>query len=215
MEPIKVNFKDCNREFLEKTFDLVQLDEIDLLSKWIENSKEYSIDEYENRTLNQLQSALKYRVDDWNELELIENFISPIFALVNFNTLEYGLFSERFIKAIVGEYELSGNPDAVVAKGRRSPKIPYFCFNEYKKEQESKGEPKGQCLAAMLVAQELNNKQRPIYGVVVKGLMWNFMILQSKEYAISKPYQAIDEDIYIIAKLLKHLKTIIEEYVKM
>jgi len=118
------------------------------------------------------------------------------------------------LKAIVGEYELSGYPDAIVAKGRRAPEIPYFCFHEYKNEKEPLGDPAGQCLAAMLVAQELNNNQRPVYGVVVKGMHWYFMVLQGKEYVVSKPYLSIDEEIYEIVKMLKHLKTIIEEYVK-
>jgi len=45
-------------------------------------------------------------------------------------------------------------------------------------------------------------------------MMTTFIVLNGKDYAISKPFKAIDEDIYDIVKLLKHLKTIIEEYVK-
>ena len=214
METIKVNFKDCDRLFLEKTFDLNQVRKHLLLSEWILQCNNYEIDEYENKLLFRMQERLVYRVDDWNEQELIEHFIAPLFSLIDFNTDVYGMFSERLLKGTIGDYELSGYPDAIVAKGRRAPEIPYFCFHEYKKEQENKGDPAGQCLAAMLVAQELNNNQRPIYGVVVKGLLWSFLVLQGKAYAISKTYQAIDEDIYDIVKLLKHLKTIIEEYVK-
>ena len=214
MEPIKVNFKDCDRIFLDDTFKLKQFRNLALLDLWQRSKENYSINEHEDYLLKTIQEILIDRVDDWNDQELIEHFIAPLFSLINYNTLEYGMFSERLLKAIIGDYELSGNPDAVVAKGRRKPEIPYFCFHEYKKEIENKGDPAGQCLAAMLVAQELNNNQRPIYGVVVKGLMWNFLVLRGKEYAISKSYQAIDEDIYDIVKLLKHLKTIIEEYVK-
>jgi hypothetical protein len=180
----------------------------------MEQIKNYEIDDFENKSLFRMQERLVYRVDDWNEYELIVHFIGPLFNLVDFNTEIYGMFSERLLKAIVGDYELSGNPDAIVAKGRRAPEIPYFCFHEYKKENEPKGDPAGQCLAAMLVAQELNNNQRPVYGIYVVGRNWFFMVIQGKEYAISKAYQAVDDDIYIIVKLLKHLKTIIEEYVK-
>jgi len=214
METIKVNFKDCSREYLEDTLGLIQLFDFEPLNNWIEYSKTIDITDYENETINRLQESLIFRVDDWNEMELIENFVAPVFSLINFNTKEYGYFSERMIKAVVDNIELSGAPDAIIAKGRRSPKIPYFCFHEYKKENEPKGDPAGQCLAAMLVAQELNNKQIPIFGIVVKGLNWYFLVLQGKEYAITKPYQAIDEEVFDIVKLLKHLKTIIEEYVK-
>lgn len=40
------------------------------------------------------------------------------------------------------------------------------------------------------------------------------MVLQGKAYAISNSYISTDEELYDIVKLLKHLKTIIEEYVK-
>jgi len=214
MELIKKSFKDCSRLFLEKTFYLVDVEESNLLSEWIENSNNYTIDEYEKRIINHLQAILKYRVDDWNEIELTEHFVGPLFSIINFNTKKYGMFSDRLIKATIGEYELSGQPDAIVATGRREPEIPYFCFHEYKKEIENKGEPQGQCLAAMMVAQELNNNEKPIYGVVVKGKDWYFIILQGKEYAISKVYNALYEEVFEIVKLLKHLKSIIEIYVK-
>jgi len=49
---------------------------------------------------------------------------------------------------------------------------------------------------------------------VVKGEKWQFLVLQGKQYAISTAYKATDEELFEIVKLLKHLKTIIEEYVK-
>jgi len=215
MEPIKKNFKECSREYLEDTFGLEQKRKQPVLSSWVENSIAYQLNEFEKETTFRLQEKLQYRVEDWNEQELIENFVGPLFALIDFNTNEYGLFANRELFAIKDNIKLTGNPDAVIAKGRRSPKIPYFCFHEYKKELENTGDPQGQCLAAMLVAQELNNNKKPIYGVVVKGKIWEFIILEGKEYAISNAYKSTDEELFEIVKLLKHLKTIIEEYVKM
>ena len=160
MEYIKKSFKECDRLFLEKTFDLEQVSKHILLTDWIEQSIKYEIDDIENFFLLRLQDKLIYRVDDWNEYELIEHFIGPLFSIIDLNAKTYGMFSERLLKAIIGDYELSGYPDAVVAKGRRAPEIPYFCFHEYKKEKDP------------------------------------------------------DEELFEIVKLLKHLKSIIEEYVK-
>ena len=213
MEPIKVNFKDCGRIDLERKFGLEQVRKHIVLDLWLLNKNNHIITDYENETIFRLQDTLTYRVDDWNEQELIENFIAPLLSLINFNTEKYGIFSWRLISAIIGEYNLCGNPDLIIAKGRREPEIPYFCFHEFKKENEPKGDPAGQCLAAMLVAQVLNNNERPIFGIYVVGRNWFFMVLQGKEYAITKAYQAVDDDIYDIVKLLKHLKTIIEVYV--
>jgi len=214
MEPIKKNLKDCDLYFLETTFGLVELEKMELLNRWIESSKKYEIDDFEMRTITNLQQKLNYRVHDWNESELTEHFIGPLFSLIDMNTKEYGMFSERLLKCTFENYDLSGYPDAIIAKGRRRPEIPYFCFQEYKKEKDPDGDPQGQCLAAMLVAQELNNNQKPVYGVYVVGRNWFFMILQGKEYAISNAYKATDEELFEIIKLLKHLKSIIEEYVK-
>ncbi len=214
MELIKKTFKECDRIFLDDTFKLKQLRHIVVLDTWLNSKDKYTVNEHEDYLLKKIQDIIIDHVDDWNEQELIEHFISPLFSLVNFNTLEYGMFSERQLKATIGKYELSGNPDAIIAKGRRRPEIPYFCFNEYKKEKDPEGDPQGECLVAMLVAQELNNNQRPIYGVVVKGEKWQFLVLHGQEYAISKSFNSTDDDIFEIVKLLKHLKTIIEEYVK-
>jgi len=209
-----MNFSEFDRELLEDIFGLQENEELSILLEWIEKSKNYELDDYETKTIYLIQSRLKYRVDFWNEMELIENFISPLFSLINFTTKEYGLFSEREIKAVINDIELKGKPDVMIAKGRYSPKIPYFCFHEYKKEKEPNGEPQGQCLAAMVAAQELNNNSRPLYGVVVKGEKIQFLVLKGKEYAISNSYRTTDDEIFEIVKLLKHLKTIIEIYVK-
>ncbi len=209
-----INFRNCSLLILERKLEVVDVRRHILLDNWIENITKYDISNFEKEYLLNIQDKLIFRVHDWNEIELLEHFISPIFSIVSFNTEKYGMFSWRPMSATFGEITLLGEPDALVAKGRREPEIPYFCFNEYKKELENKGDPHGQCLAAMMVAQELNNNNIPIYGVVVKGKDWYFMVLKGKEYAISKPYKAVDEELFEIVKLLKHLKTIIEEYVK-
>jgi len=209
-----MNFADFDCEMIEEIFGLSRKRNTEVLQKWIDLSKNYEIDEFENKYLLRLIDTLIDRVDTWNERELLEHFIAPVFSIINFNASDWGFFSERTLTATVNDIILTGKPDAIIAKGKYSPKIPYFCFHEYKKEQDTKGDPKGQCLAEMLAAQELNNNGKPIFGVVVKGKIWEFMVLQGKEYAISNSYKATDEELFEIVKLLKHLKTIIEEYVK-
>jgi hypothetical protein len=209
-----INFRNCTLLSLERKLGVAEVEMLNSLHDLISQIKNYEIDTIEKQLLLKFQKMLIYRVHDWNEQELIEHFIAPVFSIVSFNTEKYGMFSWRPMTATIGEIILTGNPDAIVAKGRREPEIPYFCFHEYKKEKESENDPQGQCLAAMIVAQELNNNDKPIYGVVVKGEKWQFMALKGKEYAISNSYKATDEELFEIIKLLKHLKTIIEEYVK-
>jgi hypothetical protein len=121
-----------------------------------------------------------------------------------------GYFLERNLSGVVGDYELSGIVDGMIASGFRNPQIPYFCLHEYKRSVENQGTPDAQALAAMLVAQELNNHDKPIYGLYVVGLIWNFIVLKDNEYCISKDYTSDDKNVFLIFKMLKALKQIIQ-----
>ena len=93
-------------------------------------------------------------------------------GLVEFNDLErfVATFSERTLKAMVKgiqddkEIELSGIVDWMIARGRATPRTPYFFIHEYKQEESGTKSNRGQLLATMLAAQELNDDGKPIYG---------------------------------------------------
>jgi len=120
---------------------------------------------------------------------------------LNFSLLFFGLFGLD-----IGEYHSYG----MIATGFREPDIPLFCLHEYKRSVENQGTPDAQVLAAMLVAQELNQRNKPIYGLYVVGLIWNFVVLKDNEYCISKDYTSDDENVFLIFKMLKALKQIIQ-----
>ena len=205
----KSNFSEWTLYKLEKTFFLIQVAQHAIWDEWWTLAQSQSIDEFETEYLTRLQTILVYRVDDWNEAELAEQFIGPLLNLVNFNTQQFAIFAERELTGCIGDYELSGKPDAIIAKGRRVPEIPYFCFHEYKREFEPKGDPLGQTLVAMLIAQELNEHNIPVYGLCVAGDKWRFLILREQDYYISHSFTADSDNIFIIFKLLKALKQII------
>jgi len=211
MENNKIIFSKCTKSFLKKTFFLEQIQDNKLLENWINQSKTIELDDIEFGLLKRIQKTLNNRVDDWNEYELSEHFISPIMALVDFNTANFSAFVNRTISAQINGYELYGKPDFFVARGESEPETPFFCFQEYKKEIDPEGHPTYQALAEMLVARELNNNKIPIYGVSVMGKVWNFITLKNNEYTISKSYAADDEEIFEIFKILKALKNIIIE----
>lgn len=77
----------------------------------------------------------------------------------------------------VGDTIIKGEPDGLIARGLEYPETPFFCLNEYKKE-ESADDGLGQLLAAMLVAQSLNEGTQPIYGAYVYlvglGFLWSW-----------------------------------------
>jgi len=206
MKPL--TFKDWTLTGLEDTFGLKQIWQSDLLQQWENNT--FQITEVENTILLQLQQSLIRGGRAWNEVELENKFISPLIMLANIDDEQIGYFLERPLSGIVGDYELSGTVDGMIATGFREPKKPYFCFHEYKRSVENQGTPDAQVLAAMLVAREMNQNALPIYGLFVVGLVWNFVLLNRQEYCISAEYTAANEDIFAIFKMLKALKQIIK-----
>jgi hypothetical protein len=145
-------------------------------------------------------------VYDWNETELAYNFIGSVMVLVRFSSKEFNFFAERTLIGQVDEIEMGGKLDGIIASGFREPKQPYFCFQEYKKEKDPDDDP---------AAQELNQYHLPVYGCYIKGEVWHFLTLQNGSYSISQGYLATRQpDITDIFRILKVLKTIIIEFMK-
>lgn len=204
----KATLKDWDLDQLDKAFGLKQIWECDLLKQWENN--DIPITEFERNSLLNFQKSLIRGGRAWNEVELENKFISPVFMAAKFDDQTIGYFLERPLKGIVGEYELSGIVDGMIATGFRDPDKPFFCMHEYKRSVDNDGQPDAQALAAMLVVQADENGQKPIYGLYIVGLIWNFMVLDGKEYCISKSYNAEDEEIFEIFGMLKALKHIIK-----
>ncbi len=203
-------FRQCTLTKLDKLFGLRQVFASPLLDQWLQH--ENTLSDYEQQTLQQLRSLLILNAPGWNEQELALHFIGPLLSLVRFTEpYRFNLFAERKISAIVagseGEIELSGEPDGIIATGFREPEIPMFAFTEYKRQLDPDGDPAGQTLAAMLVAQQLNPRPLPIYGCYVVGRDWFFMLLHENHYVISTGHNALQiaelEDILRILKTLK------------
>lgn len=200
-------FKEWDLTKLDKAFGLKQIWKCELLSSWQNISIEIS--DFEKEYLLMLQYSLIRGGKAWNEVELENKFISPVIMMAHIDDEQIGYFLERPLKGIVGNYELSGIVDGMIATGFRDPDVPFFCMHEYKKSIENQGSPDAQALAAMLVAREQNNNEKPIYGMYIVGLTWNFMVLDGQEYCISKDYKADDEEVFDIFRMLKALKKII------
>jgi hypothetical protein len=200
-------FKVWDLDQLDNAFGLKQIWESDLLKQWENN--EIEITEFEKNSLLNFQKSLIRGGRAWNEVELENKFISPVILTAGIEDEQIGYFLERPLSGIIGDYELSGIVDGMIATGIRNPHIPYFCLHEYKRSVENQGTPDAQVLAAMLVAREQNQNKLPIYGLFVVGLDWYFIILNANEYCISRTYHADNEEIFAIFKMIKSLKQII------
>lgn len=208
----KFYFRQCTATLLDRTFGLRQTFSNEILENWL--NAENTISEAEKTVLANYQDLLIVNQDAWNEQELALHFIGPILGLVHFTEpYRFNLFAERRIGALIstdsGEIELSGEPDGIIATGFREPEVPFFAFTEYKRQLDPEGDPKGQTLAAMLVAQARNGHRRPVYGAYVIGSDWRFMVLTDQQYTISRDYSALSDEIFDILRILKGLKQIV------
>ncbi|MCU0470552.1 MAG: hypothetical protein MUF58_18330 [Arcicella sp.] len=202
---------ECTIPNLEKIFDLKLVDENESLSAWINQSQILS--SFQQEALLFYRKELRANFFNWNEQELSMHFIGPMLSLVDFTGENFNAYANRSIKATIGDIELNGVPDGMIAKGRREPEIPYFCFQEYKKEIDPNGHPAAQALGAMLIGQALNENKNPVYGCYVIGKYWTFMILEGKNYALSQGYDATSDEVLTIFQILLSLKNVVKELV--
>ncbi len=205
-------FKEWTLTKLDNAFGIKQILDTDCLfmQNWQALSQLMEITDLERQVLIRLQKPLQWGGKGWNEYELENKFISPVFMTAEFDDRIIGYFLERSLKGIVGDYELSGIVDGMIATGFRDPDKPFFCMHEYKRSVDNDGQPDAQALAAMLVIQAEENGRKPIYGLYIVGLIWNFMLLHGNEYCISKNYDASNPEIFDIFRMLKALKHIIK-----
>lgn len=207
---MRSNFKEWNLDKIEEAFGLKQVWQSEILDELINHP--YQLDEMERNFVTKLQRHFSFGGDDWNEVELENKFISPMIVLSEIADEKCSYFLERELSTTIDEYELLGKVDGMIATGFRSPKKPYFCLNEYKRGTDPDGDPKGQALIAMLVAQRLNDNQAPIFGCFVIGRIWQFMILEGNQYTISRDFSCVDNEVFDIFRILKGLRFQIEKY---
>ncbi len=203
------NFRSWTMPKLNKRFKLERVLELSVLNEWLSFRSELS--DLDNAFLQKMRDILLDNVFSWNEIELSLQFIGPILTWVRYTTRYTNLFDKRPITAIIDGEELSGSPDAIIAWGKEEPETPYFCLQEFKKENDPSGDPIGQCVSAMLVAQALNADKLPIYGIYIVGQNWYFVVLEGNKYAISSPLAATSDEIYDIYQKLLWLKEKIAE----
>ncbi len=202
------SFEQWEYEEIESTFGLKVIDQSDLLTEWL--SATVNIPESTRQELQKLQKSLLKHVNAWNEDELKFFFISQVVNLVGFQQEKYNSFTQRKLSAKIGDMEISGIVDFMVATGMQHPRNPFFFLHEYKQERKRDNDPLGQLLIAMLAAQARNKQAFPIYGTYIIGRNWFFVLLNGQEYAVSDEFVATKADIFNIYAILMKTKDYIE-----
>jgi hypothetical protein len=181
-----------------------------LLTEWLEATGEIS--ERDASILEESQQGLIENADSWNEEELKMQFISLIMFIAKFSNLIRTYYDREINETIDGEFLLCKS-DMMLSKGiGELIETPYFFMHEYKREKKYSGDPIGQMLGGMLIAQEKNNNDKPIYGCYVQGRHWYFSILEGKKYIVSNDFNSSTmPEVRQIIFILRKLNTIILE----
>ena len=195
---------------LHETFGLVRLPSSPLLDAWLSATE--SITEAEQTRLEHLRINLLANADYWNEEELKIKFIGQLLDVAQLEGPTFRTFYDRPLSVVLNGIRLYGTVDMLVATGFQIPTEPFFCIHEYKQEGRREGDPKGQLLAAMLVAQALNTRKHPVYGCYVLGRNWFFVVLTGTDYAISDAFVATQTDLLTIFQALRFIRRQIETW---
>ncbi len=176
----------------------------------------------ENPILNVVEQYIfdkKYKeainnISGWSEEDLKMKFISDIIELGH---LEAGndivTFFDKMISAKVEGKLLTVKADFMMAKGLLDVfTTPYFHFQEYKPYKKPSGDSMAQLLEAFMIAQVKNKDSKmPFYGVETIGKQWSFVIMEGKEYCVSKSFDCTDkEDLLKIIAILRKFRWILE-----
>ncbi len=183
-----------------------------LMQEWLDvQMPELNIAEQYN--FDKAHLKINKRLRGWNEEDLKIKFIGPILELGYITDDELAIsYFDKIISATIDGIRLIVKSDFMLAKGFFDVvKTPYFHFQEYKPYKNPSGDSMAQLLEAFLIAQEKNKNGKPMYGVDIIGENWRFVIMEGREYCISKPFSAVGkEDLLTIISILRKFKFILE-----
>ena len=194
---------------IRKTFALQKIEEgYPLLDDWTNTTN--NLTELEIEMLEKRRKKLLQNVNGWNEETLKMKFIAFILDMADYDIGQFQGIFEAEMSAVVQGYSLKVITDFTVATVIEDLiEYPYFYFHEYKQKKNTK-DPISQVLLAMLIAQEKNQDEKPIYGCHVIGELWHFMVIHGREYSIHKGFNATNpNDLQTILLILRKFKDIL------
>jgi hypothetical protein len=183
-----------------------------LMEEWL-NVQMPELDVVEQANFNKVLSKGQKSMVGWSEEDLKMKFISVIVELGNLSDDDQVVgYYDKTISATVEGIPLVVKSDFMLAQGILNVfEAPYFHFQEYKPQLNPSGEPMAQLLEAFLIAQVKNQNGKPLYGIEMIGKQWTFVIMEGKNYCISKAYDAIDRsDLLTIIAILRKFRHLLE-----
>jgi hypothetical protein len=208
-----VEKKEWKEGELIKTFKLKRMasSQTPLMKEWLEVENPV-LDAFEQVLFNRKLLDAQNQLAGWSEEDLKMKFITHILDLGHLNDegVIVGYF-DKMLSATVEGIKLTVKSDFMMAKGILNVhENPYFHFQEYKPQLNPTGEPMAQLLEAFLIGQSKNEIPKPLYGVEIIGENWKFVVMENKDYCISKSFTATQkEDLLKIIAILRKFKHIL------
>jgi hypothetical protein len=195
---------------IAKAFNIKRNKQCQYLNNWI--SAKYTFNDNEEASLKKIYDRLMIAGNYWNEEELRIRVVNALFDVADIEILDdICLFYERPLSTVINKYQLSVISDCLVANSIfNTPVNPYFFLQELKKAKGEKKDPEAQMLVAMLIAQHLNQDNKPIYGSYLIGSNWWFSTLMDNQYCLSRQFSLSQPpDFQQVACILRKLKEVI------
>ena len=192
-----------------KTFGIKRVyDGFPILDSWM--TVDNDLTDTDISMLEYRRRQLERNVNGWNEETLKMKFIAFIIDMAQYDTDIFQGFFETEMSGILQGRSIKVITDFMVARYIADlVEQPFFYFHEYKPKKKST-DPIAQVLLAMLLAQDKNKDDKPIYGCVVIGELWHFIVLHQNEFAMDKGLTATDvHDLQQILLILRKFKQIL------
>ncbi|NJO01594.1 MAG: hypothetical protein HC880_07805 [Bacteroidia bacterium] len=155
----------------------------------------------------------------WSEEDLKMKLISPVLDLGYLLEDSQGIVSlfDKLISSEVDNIPLSVRTDFMIATGVLDAfRKPFFHFQEYKPQKNPSGDSMAQLLMAFLIAQQINQDKQPLYGAEIIRKTWTFVVMEGREYCVSKAFVSTDRDdlLSIIGILRKFRELLFSRFLK-
>jgi hypothetical protein len=184
----------------------------DLMKEWL--APETQLNKMEEQIFDKILLRAKRDITGWQEEDLKMKFLSPILELSNLMEGEnFQTYFEKTVSATVENHFLKVKTDFMMASGvLDKPQNPYFHFQEWKPHKKPTGDSMAQLIEALLIGQEVNNHEFPMYGCEVVGKHWTFVILTGKTYCISESFDCTKRhELFKIVSVLRKFREILDE----
>ncbi len=179
-----------------------------LMTEWLDATTQLS--EVELLIMHKIHHNAVENIEAWAEEDLKMNFIAFVIDLAGLQaTRTIRTFYDKTIFATVEGIYLKTKTDFMMAKGVLDlMKNPYFHFQEYKRDKDPHGDPMAQLVEAFLIAQQINQNGKALFGCCVVGRFWYFVTMENKNYCVSMAHDCTDEkELQQIIAILRKFET--------